>query len=80
MSRADRILIPQVAVQELNRKRVVFVPRTDGGFDVREVTVGASVGDDIEVLSGLKAGDTIVTSGSFTLKSQAVRGETGESH
>jgi len=78
--RADRILIPQVAVQELNRKRVVFVPRTDGGFDVRVVTVGASVGDDIEVLSGLKAGDTIVTNGSFTLKSQAVRGETGESH
>ena len=78
--RSDRLLIPQAAVQELNRKRVVFVPRPDGGFDVREVTVGASVGDDIEVLSGLKAGDTIVTSGSFTLKSQAVRGETGESH
>jgi hypothetical protein len=32
------------------------------------------------VLSGLKAGDTIVTTGSFTLKSQAVRGEAGESH
>lgn len=78
--RSDRILIPQIAVQELNRKRVVFVPRGDGGFDVREVTVGASVGDDIEVLSGLKAGDTIVTAGSFTLKSQAVRGEAGESH
>jgi membrane fusion protein, heavy metal efflux system len=77
---SDQILIPQIAVQELNRKRVVFVPRSDGGFDVREVTVGASVGDDIEVLSGLKAGDTIVTTGSFTLKSQAVRGEAGESH
>jgi cobalt-zinc-cadmium efflux system membrane fusion protein len=78
--RSDRLLIPQIAVQELNRKRVVFVPRSDGGFDVREVTVGASVGDDIEVLSGLNAGDTIVTAGSFTLKSQAVRGQAGESH
>lgn len=77
---SNRLLIPQIAVQELNRKRVVFVPRGDGGFDVREVTVGASVGDDIEVLSGLKAGDRIVTTGSFTLKSQAVRGEAGESH
>jgi cobalt-zinc-cadmium efflux system membrane fusion protein len=77
---SEQILIPQIAVQELNRKRVVFVPRSDGGFDVREVTVGASVGDDIQVLSGLKAGDTIVTTGSFTLKSQAVRGEAGESH
>ena len=77
---SDQILIPQIAVQELNRKRVVFVPRSDGGFDVREVTVGASAGDDIEVLSGLKAGDTVVTTGSFTLKSQAVRGEAGESH
>lgn len=76
---AAQLLIPQIAVQELNRKRVVFVPRSDGGFDVREVTVGATLGDDIEVLSGLKAGDTIVTTGSFTLKSQAVRGEAGES-
>ena len=78
--RPDQLLIPQIAVQELNRKRVVFVPRSDGGFDVREVTVGASVGDDIEVVSGLKVGETIVTGGSFTLKSQAVRGEAGESH
>jgi cobalt-zinc-cadmium efflux system membrane fusion protein len=73
-----QLLIPQIAVQELNRARVVFVPRTDGGFDVREVTIGASVGDDIEVVSGLKAGETIVSAGSFTLKSQAVRGEAGE--
>jgi cobalt-zinc-cadmium efflux system membrane fusion protein len=73
-----KLLIPQVAVQELNRARVVFVPRPDGGFDVREVTVGASVGDDVEVVSGLKAGETIVSAGSFTLKSQAVRGEVGE--
>ena len=77
--RSVRTLIPQIAVQELRGKRVVFVPRSDGGFDIREVTVGASIGDDIEVLSGLKAGETIVASGSFTLKSQAVRGEAGES-
>jgi cobalt-zinc-cadmium efflux system membrane fusion protein len=74
-----RMLIPQIAVQELKGKRVVFVPRSDGGFAVREVTVGASIGDDIEIVSGLKAGERIVTSGSFTLKSQAVRGEAGES-
>jgi cobalt-zinc-cadmium efflux system membrane fusion protein len=74
-----RMLIPQIAVQELKGKRVVFVPRSDGGFDVREVTVGASIGDDTEIVSGLKAGESIVTSGSFTLKSQAVRGEAGES-
>jgi len=76
---SNQLLIPQIAVQELNRRRVVFVPRSDGGFDVREVTVGASVGDDIEVLSGLKAGEAVVTTGSFTLKSQAVRGGAGES-
>jgi cobalt-zinc-cadmium efflux system membrane fusion protein len=74
-----RTLVPQIAVQELKGKQVVFVPRSDGGFDIREVTVGASNGDDIEIVSGLKAGERIVTSGSFTLKSQAVRGEAGES-
>jgi cobalt-zinc-cadmium efflux system membrane fusion protein len=77
--RSVRTLIPRIAVQELKGKPVVFVPRSDGGFDIREVTVGASIGDDIEILSGLKAGESIVTSGSFTLKSQAVRGEAGES-
>jgi cobalt-zinc-cadmium efflux system membrane fusion protein len=76
---AVRLLIPQIAVQELKGKRVVFVPRSDGGFDVREVTVGAIIGDHIDILSGLKAGERIVTNGSFTLKSQAVRGEAGES-
>ena len=73
-----KTLIPQIAVQELKGTRVVFVPRSDGGFDIREVAAGASIGDDIEILSGLKAGERIVTSGSFTLKSQAVRGEAGE--
>jgi cobalt-zinc-cadmium efflux system membrane fusion protein len=76
--RSDHILIPQIAVQEFNRKRVVFVPRSDGGFDIREITAGVSVGDDIEIASGLKPGESVVTTGSFTLKSQAVRGEVGE--
>ena len=76
--RSDQILIPQIAVQELNRKHVVFVPRIDGGFDIRDITAGVSVGDDIEILSGLKPGETVVTTGSFTLKSQAVRDEAGE--
>ncbi|MEO8484355.1 MAG: efflux RND transporter periplasmic adaptor subunit [Acidobacteriota bacterium] len=71
------ILVPRVAVQELHGKTVVFTAGTEGEYRVREVTIGQSAGDMVEVLSGLTSGERIVTAGSFTLKSQAVRGEGG---
>ena len=40
--------------------------------------LGSSFGDQVEVLSGLTAGDRIVIKGAFTLKAQALRGTGGD--
>jgi cobalt-zinc-cadmium efflux system membrane fusion protein len=46
----------------------VFVAKPDGTFDRRRVTLGARVGDEEEVTSGLAAGDRIVTEGGLFMQ------------
>ena len=75
-----RVLVPRTAVQELNQSNVVFVPSGENRFKPQPVTLGSSFGDQVEVLSGVKAGDRIVIQGAFTLKAQAVRGAGGDPH
>jgi len=51
---------------------IVFVARGEGKFDPRPVTTGVS-GDDgyVQILSGLNAGDNVVTSAQFLLDSES---------
>jgi RND family efflux transporter MFP subunit len=76
----DRLLIPRAAVQELNQATVVFVAEGERRFEARPITLGSTYGSDVEVLSGLEAGDRIVVRGAFTLKAQAVRGAAADPH
>lgn len=77
--RQRAIAVPQDAVQELDGKPVVFVPGTDPGeFRSREVTAGETRGGQTLVLSGLRAGERVVTQGAFVVKSQAMKAELGE--
>jgi cobalt-zinc-cadmium efflux system membrane fusion protein len=76
-----RILIPRAAVQELNQASVVFVATDEERrFEPKPVTLGATYGPDVEILSGLTAGTRIVVRGAFTLKAQAVRGGAAHDH
>jgi cobalt-zinc-cadmium efflux system membrane fusion protein len=75
-----RLLIPRSAVQELNQATVVFVPSGERKYKSQPVTLGSSFGDQVEVLSGVKAGDRIVIQGALTLKAQAVRGAVADPH
>lgn len=78
---AARILVPRAAVQELNQASVVFVTTgEERHFEAKPVTLGAAYGPDVEILSGLAAGDRIVVRGAFTLKAQAVRGGAAHAH
>ena len=73
-------VVPQLAVQDLNGKSVVFVPtgRT-GRFVARPVVVGPRAGPGlVTITSGLKAGDMIVTKGSFQLKAELTKASFGE--
>ena len=73
-------MVPRTAVQELNQSTVVFVPDGENRFKAQRVALGSSFGNQVEVLSGVKAGDRIVVQGAFTLKAQASRGAVADPH
>lgn len=68
-SAADRIVIPEEAVQQINGRDVVFA-QTERGFQAVPVSVGSRSGGRVEILEGLRSGVVIVTQGAFVLKSQ----------
>lgn len=72
------LAIPEGAVRNMDGKTGVFVPGGHGVFVPRDVTVGASGGGFVEVRSGLKAGEAVVSSGGFILKSELAKGQLEE--
>jgi cobalt-zinc-cadmium efflux system membrane fusion protein len=67
------LLIPSDAVQQINGQDAVFVRIAPDRFAVRAVEIGPTVDAKTPVLNGLKAGEDIVTRGSFVLKSHLLR-------
>jgi cobalt-zinc-cadmium efflux system membrane fusion protein len=69
------IVVPEVAVQDVNGKPVVFVAlQTPGRFVARPVTVGPRAGNSsVVVTQGLRPGDRVVTQGAFQLKSELTK-------
>ncbi|HYI92447.1 MAG TPA: efflux RND transporter periplasmic adaptor subunit [Bryobacteraceae bacterium] len=65
--------VPESSVQELNGKHVVFVPAEGDSFSPKEVTIGGKNAGRVQVLSGLRPGDTVVVSGAYLLKTQAMK-------
>jgi membrane fusion protein (multidrug efflux system) len=62
--RPDAIVVPQLAVQQGSNGHLVYVVNQAGVAEVRPVVVGDYVGQkDIVVLTGLSAGDRVVTDG-----------------
>jgi RND family efflux transporter MFP subunit len=66
------VLVPDEAVLRSGGRNLVFVALGGGRFEPRPVTLG--IRDDnnrYEVTSGLRPGETIVTSGQFLLDSES---------
>jgi len=61
--RQDAILVPQVAVQELQSAKYVLVVDPDNKIVQRTITVGDRIDDSFIVTDGLKAGERVVTEG-----------------
>ena len=72
---AAALVIPRAAVQHIGGRTVVYLAdsATEGAFIEREVRLGASDGDRIEVLTGLAVGDVVVTTGSFFVRAERER-------
>ena len=67
------ITVPESAVLEDGAAKIVFVPK-GSNYERREVVVGNSNGGRVEIKSGLKAGDTVVSEGAAALRAQAAKG------
>ena len=72
-SSPDVLSVPLAAVQDGPSGTMVFVQREPGTFEPRPIKLGNEEGDVIRVLDGVKAGEQVVTKGSFALKSEMER-------
>lgn len=66
-----RLQIPIDAVVYTGMRRLVFVDLGEGRLRPQEVTLGARTDDQVEILSGLSAGQTVVTSGNFLVAAES---------
>ncbi len=68
----DALVVPTEAILHSGTRQIVFVSVGEGRFEPREITTGL-VGDrhTTQVLSGLAAGEDIVTSGQFLIDSES---------
>lgn len=67
----SRLVVTSEAVIRTGRRAVVIVRKADGAFEPRDVSTGADLGDDTEVVSGLAEGEQVVASGQFLIDSEA---------
>ncbi len=65
--------LPVSAVQDGPAGTIVFVQRETGVFEARTVKLGEEQEDLVQVLDGVRAGELVVTKGSFALKSEMER-------
>lgn len=65
------IYIPRLALIRTGDSQRVIVARGKGRFDVCPVEAGFSSGDRVEILKGLQAGQSVVTSAQFMIDSEA---------
>ncbi len=67
----QRLSVPVEAVLNSGTEQVVFVALEGGYFEPRKVQTGDRVDDRVIVLSGLKTGERIVTSGNFLIDAES---------
>ncbi len=67
----NQVVVPQEAVLDSGDRQYVFVVHDGGIFEPRSVQLGAKLDNRVAVLTGLKPGETIVTSGNFLVDSES---------
>jgi len=78
--RRTAISVPVSAIQQLDHRNVVFVRDSQTTFQVRAVDLGRQVKEQVEVLSGIKEGEPVVTQGASHLKAILAGKDLGEEH
>ena len=74
---SDALVAPLDALQQVGDKTVAFVEKNPGTYEVRQVTVGRRSPPYGAIRSGLREGETVVTTGSFHLKAMLLKEQIG---
>lgn len=65
------VVIPAEALVDTGEYQYVFLAKEAGRFEPRRVQTGARAGDKVEILSGVAAGETVVTTANFLIDSES---------
>ena len=72
------LVVPQAAIQTLEDRSTVFVQVEPGVFVRRFVEIGHTFEGFTEILSGVRPGESVVTEGSFVVKSEFAKASLAE--
>lgn len=64
----DVMVLPKTALTEEQGLFFIYLQLDEEGYKKQEVTLGADNGKEAQILSGLKAGDKVVTKGAYQVK------------
>jgi membrane fusion protein, heavy metal efflux system len=67
------LAVPAAAVQRVRDRWSVFIPKDRRTFEIRPVGRGRDLAGEVEMLSGVRAGEPIVVDGAFLLKAETER-------
>ena len=67
----DAILVPSEAVIRTGTRNIVITSLGNGKFLPKEVTLGPESEEFVQIMSGIKEGETVVTSGQFLIDSES---------
>ncbi|MDZ4738966.1 MAG: efflux RND transporter periplasmic adaptor subunit [Alphaproteobacteria bacterium] len=65
------LTVPDSALIDSGARQIVLIARGDGLFEPRAVKAGRRANGMVEVISGLKQGETVVTSATFLIDSES---------
>ena len=68
------VVVPNESIIRTGERNIVFVTKEEGAFEPREVILGMEGGlrnNEIEILSGIEAGERVVTSAQFLFDSES---------
>jgi cobalt-zinc-cadmium efflux system membrane fusion protein len=73
--------VPAASLQRLDNQWVVFLPTGEAGeFIKRPVGRGRDLGGEVEILSGVEPGESVVVDGAFLLKAEAEKAKGAGDH
>jgi RND family efflux transporter MFP subunit len=76
----NALVVPLSAISEQQGKHFVFVKLDEEGYLKYPVELGENDGENVEIISGVKAGDNVVVRGTTTVRLAESSGVTPEGH